>query len=104
MLAPRMPLHRRGVEHPEDGAEGARPADLAGEEHVAGDVERRRDGEGLVDGLDPGLAGLLRAAEGDPLAVDEISPASGTIAPDRHLIRVDLPAPLSPMTASTSPA
>ncbi len=31
------------------------------------------------------------------------SPPSGTIAPDRHLISVDLPAPLSPMTASTSP-
>src|SRR4051794_23952182 len=30
-------------------------------------------------------------------------PRSGIIAPERHLIRVDLPAPLSPMTASTSP-
>jgi hypothetical protein len=32
-----------------------------------------------------------------------ISPSFGTSAPDRHLIRVDLPAPLSPITASTSP-
>jgi hypothetical protein len=32
-----------------------------------------------------------------------ISPESGTYAPVRHLMRVDLPAPLSPMTASTSP-
>ena len=32
-----------------------------------------------------------------------ISPLSGTTAPDSALIRVDLPAPLSPMTARTSP-
>ena len=32
-----------------------------------------------------------------------ISPSSAVSAPDRHLISVDLPAPLSPMMASTSP-
>ena len=32
-----------------------------------------------------------------------MSPSSGVSAPDRHLISVDLPAPLSPMMASTSP-
>ena len=32
-----------------------------------------------------------------------IVPASGVNAPDRHFISVDLPAPLSPMTPSTSP-
>ena len=37
------------------------PADLAGEVEVAGDVEGRRDREGLVDGLDAGLARLLRS-------------------------------------------
>ena len=33
-----------------------------------------------------------------------ISPSSGMVAPDRHLISEDLPAPLSPMTARISPA
>ena len=32
-----------------------------------------------------------------------ILPVSGVSAPDKHLIKVDLPAPLSPITASTSP-
>jgi hypothetical protein len=32
------------------------------------------------------------------------SPSSGVMAPDSTLIRVDLPAPLSPITASTSPS
>ena len=33
-----------------------------------------------------------------------ISPSSGTVAPDSALIRLDLPAPLSPITARISPA
>jgi len=34
----------------------------------------------------------------------KISPWSGMVAPDSALIRLDLPAPLSPMTARISPA
>ncbi len=33
-----------------------------------------------------------------------ISPASGVSTPDRHLTNADLPAPLSPTSATTSPA
>jgi len=33
----------------------------------------------------------------------QISPLSGVTAPDSALIRVDLPAPLSPITARISP-
>src|SRR3954447_18930734 len=65
-----LPLHTGCVEHPEDGAEDARPALFASEEEIAGDVQRRSYGQGLVDGLDPRLSRLLRAAEGDLLAVD----------------------------------
>ena len=64
---------------------------LAAQEQVAGDVQRRRDGQRLVDGLDARRAGLLRAAERDRSPSTSISPASGIIAPDRHLISVDLP-------------
>src|SRR6478672_9825000 len=38
------------------------------------------------------------------LPSSRISPASGTSAPDSALINVDLPAPLSPITARISPA
>src|SRR6476659_529146 len=38
------------------------------------------------------------------LPSSRIWPSSGTVAPDRHLISEDLPAPLSPITARISPA
>ena len=43
--------------------ERATPAQLAAEEDVRRDVERRGDGEVLVDGLDPGPARVARRAE-----------------------------------------
>ena len=41
------------------------------EEQVAGDVQCRRDGEGLVDGLDAGVAGVHRGLEVRRLPVQE---------------------------------
>ena len=66
-----VPLHLPGVEHPQHRAERALAADLAGQEQVARDVERRGDGEGLVDGLDAGVPRVLRASGSGPAAVDE---------------------------------
>ena len=60
--------------------------------------------EVLVDRLDAQRLGLGRALEGHLAALEQIRPADGSGAPARILIRVDLPAPLSPSRASTSPA
>ena len=87
------------------GTRGARPADeLAVEEEVLPDGEVLDEGEVLVNGLDPGLAGVLGGAE---------APArrrrrrwcrlSGWWMPLTHRTSVDLPAPLSPTRAVTSP-
>ncbi|MDT4936440.1 MAG: hypothetical protein QOG80_111, partial [Pseudonocardiales bacterium] len=54
-----LPLHLTGVEHPQHRAEHALAADLAGKKQIAGDVERRRDRQGLVDGFDAGVASVL---------------------------------------------
>ena len=70
-MTSRLGAHLAVVEHPEEPAEGARPADLAAQEHVAGDVERRDDGQRLVDGLDPGRACVLRPAEDDRSTLDQ---------------------------------
>ena len=57
-------------EHPQHAALRAAPAQLAAEEDVGGDVERRRDGEVLVDGLDPGAPRVAWRAEVHALAVE----------------------------------
>ena len=44
---------------------------------------------------------VLRKSTASPAT--SIVPESGACAPEKHLISVDLPAPLSPITASTSP-
>ena len=77
---------------------------LAAEVHVLDDVEVVAEREILVDDLDPELRGVLRPVDVDRLAVEERSrrcPASAI--PATHLISVDLPAPLSPTSAITSP-
>ena len=83
-----------------------RPGELAaGEEVVAGRT-------GCRTGRGPGRRSRCpssRASAGDPnvdrLAVElDRRPASSRCAPLMHLISVDLPAPLSPSRASTSPA
>ncbi len=61
--------HALLVEHAEHAPQRSGATLLAGEVEVGGDVERRGDGEGLVDGLDPGLPGVLRTLEGDRPAV-----------------------------------
>ena len=93
-----LPLHPAGVEHPEHRAEDAVASLFAGEEQVARDVEGRGHGQGLVDGLDAGVPASCGTAEAARAAVDEDLPGVGGRAPDRHLISVDLPAPLSPIT------
>ena len=78
----------------------ARLPQLAAEEHVVGDRQRRRQREVLVDGLDAGIARVDRRAEMHRPALRAGSrPLSGMTAPQSALISVDLPAPLSPMTA-----
>src|SRR5881394_3763096 len=55
--------HGALVDHAEDAAERALTADLAAEEQVLGDVQRRRDGQILVDGLYPVAASVQRRVE-----------------------------------------
>jgi hypothetical protein len=67
-------------------------------------IELGGDGEILVDGLYAPLAGLVGCVEGRPRSPSkEISPAFGCRTPVRTFMRVDFPAPLSPMRATTSP-
>ena len=84
-------------------AKHAAAANLAAEEEVGGDVQRGRDGEVLVDGLDAGAARVEGRAGSAPLAVQQDLALVWLVAPDSALISDDLPAPLSPITASTSP-
>src|SRR5690606_38567981 len=56
---------------PEDRAEDARLAFLASEIQVARDVQRRRDGEVLVDRLDSRRTRLLRPVETDGMPVQQ---------------------------------
>ena len=75
------------------------------EEHVVDDVEVVAQREVLVDDLD---AERRSASAGDEMCVGSpskrTSPASNGKIPAMHLIIVDLPAPLSPTSAVTSPA
>ena len=91
-------LHRRLVEPPQ-------AVDLlAPEVHVLHDVEVVGEREVLVDDLDPEASrrpsgrGCSRARPSK-----RISPPSIGWIPAMHLISVDLPAPLSPTRAMTSP-
>ena len=78
---------------------------LAAEVHVLDDVEVVAEREILVDDLDPELGRVLRAVDRDRLAVERRSRPRPTVwMPATHLISVDLPAPLSPTSAITSPA
>ncbi|MNL16005.1 hypothetical protein D3C87_1370260 [compost metagenome] len=51
-------LHGRAVELAQHRAHEPGLADFAAHEHVVGNRERRRHGEGLVDRFDPGMAGI----------------------------------------------
>ena len=76
---------------------------LAAEVHVLDDVEVVAEGEILVDDLDPEPGGVLRSVDVNSLPSNRISPLSAACVPAMHLISVDLPAPLSPTSAITSP-
>ena len=76
---------------------------LATEEHVLHDVEVVAEREILVDDLDPELGRVLRPTVTTRSPSSSTSPSSIGWIPATHLISVDLPAPLSPTSAVTSP-
>ena len=77
---------------------------LAAEVHVLDDVEVVAEREVLVDDLDPELGRVLRAVDAAPACRRRGSRrCPQPWMPATHLIRVDLPAPLSPTSAITSP-
>ena len=103
-LVARLALHPGAVEHAEPAAEEARLPPLAAEKHVVGDRQAPATGRGS------GRRSRCRPrappcgdAEMDHVAVQPDLALVGTTAPDRALISVDLPAPLSPITARISP-
>jgi hypothetical protein len=79
-------------------------AQLAAQEQVLGDGHRRGHRQVLVAALDAGLAGVHRALEVHRPAVEQDLAFVGDGGARQALIRLDLPAPLSPMTARISPA
>ncbi len=66
-----LTLHRRFVEHPQHAAKRSATAYLTTEEHVTGDIQRRRHGKILVDSLDPVRAGISRAVKTDRVAIEQ---------------------------------
>src|SRR5664279_5056103 len=64
----RVLFHRLRVEHPKDTPEETFAPNLTCQVQVAGDIERGRDREGLIDGFDSCLAGVLGLPEVDGLA------------------------------------
>ena len=77
---------------------------LAAEQEIAGDVDRVAEGEVLIDHLDPLAPRVGGRSEADFLAVEHDPSGVGMRAPDRILLSVDFPAPLSPTRPRTSPA
>ena len=78
---------------------------LVAEEEVAADAHQRHDREVLVDRRDARVERVARRVErrtGWPSTASV--PSSGGWTPDSVLIRVDLPAPLSPRRQLISPA
>jgi hypothetical protein len=94
--------HSDLIEEPESAQE-AGTAQLPAQEDVRDSVEVWRDGEILVDGLDPVRPRLLGELKETGCPSNSIVPASGAVTPVRQLMKVDLPAPLSPMSATISP-
>ena len=93
----RVAPHRGPVDHPE-------PTRFAAEGDVLRDREVRQQVDLLVDRADAGLLRLVRRAEPDrPSRRAAARPRTAASAPVIALIRVDLPAPFSPMSECTSP-
>ena len=79
--------------------------ELAAEEDVADDVEVLAEREVLEDGGDAERRARRSGSDSDRLARGSgSSPEVGGWTPARTLTSVDLPAPLSPTSATTSPA
>ena len=88
-----------------DGERPPAPRRLGADEEGAADAHQRERAAELVDGGDPMVAGVARAVEFDrPCRPSPSVPDVGLWTPERILISVDLPAPLSPSRHSTSPA
>ena len=74
------------------------------QEHVLDGIEVRRQRQILVDDLDPELGGLRRTGQLDRLALEvDLARSRVRRLPESALTMVDLPAPLSPIRATTSP-
>jgi hypothetical protein len=73
-----VPTHCPFVEHPQRSEHAAATA-LTAEEDVGGDVERRGDGQLLVDRLDPDVARIPWRAKVNAVPVE----------PDLALVRVE---------------
>ena len=95
-------LHRRLVELPRDRPAPGAISSLP-EEQVGDDVEVVAERQVLVDGRDPQAGRVLGHGVRDLLAVERC-PGSAAWIPAIVLTSVDLPAPLSPTRATTSPA
>ena len=88
----------------EEGHAGDAAARLAAEEEVAGDIDRVAERQVLIDHLDARGARVGRRGEDDRRCRRSRSCRHrGSTAPDSTLLSVDLPAPLSPTSPSTSP-
>ena len=77
---------------------------LAPHEEVGDGVDIGAQAEVLVDRFDTQRLGVRRAREANRAPSNQIRPADGSSEPETILIRVDLPAPLSPSRPTTSPA
>ena len=78
-------------------------ANLATEKQVGRNVECGSNRQRLVHGFDAGVAGVDGLAELDRVAIEPDFAGVGNYGTGEALINVDLPAPLSPIMASTSP-
>ena len=80
-----------------------RPCELSAGVEIVGRPQVVEEREILIDRLDAQRPRVGGRADRDRCAVHLDSPLSKRCTPFRHLISVDLPAPLSPSSASTSP-
>ena len=102
-LGLRALAHRLAVDEAEP-AERTLAELLLAHVEVGRDVLRLDQGQVLVDHLDPGGRGVAGRGEGRaPCRARAMVPCEGLCAPDITLSSVDLPAPLSPSRARTSP-
>jgi hypothetical protein len=95
------PLHRRAIEELQAQHAAAREP---GKKYIFGDREVREYVQLLVDQRHAAVDGIGRVEGQVPEAVQREGARVGLGTPARMFTRVDLPAPFSPTTPSTSPA